>query len=449
MPNLITTNICATPATTYYNNPVWTSTVGASPICPPASYYTTVTYPSQSYTDIQTLCDGPCNSYSTACKAYVATESYNPGISAFDVKCFLLTTQAPAPTPCHNNEAPASVLAKYRDDVNSCFSKSVTNALSFCSRLLGRRDLAATYDYTTTTTPVITTTVTAYATKGVCFVGGGGRQIVGEDDLPAEQTPEAVAPTNPPQLPAPTLAPRLDQMLNEPRANPAPAPACLDAAAYPSWNVQSACSCLNTIRALTKRDVFTAAPTTKTVTKTVTTRVQKSTIPTFQPKVSVPGKQGGQFNLITRVVKDSSNQDRRIVMFGKPNDPSKGNVGMHVGLDQKMYVVTQGRNNLKPYGQLSFVTLEGGITVVGQLPDGKTGSDRGGAEFNSCVSPAAGPIFCKLKSGETAVFSQVEIPGLKNKFAVAVGKKALEGAKPISLIVTEWGNVTVGCGGKD
>lgn len=470
MPTLTTSiNTCATPAATYYAIPTWTARPS---LCAPSSYLKTVQITAWQPTGIQTACDAACNSHSPSCKAYVATEVYVSSASTYDINCFLYTALPPSPTAaatCTGSAAPVSVLAKYRDDVRSCFAASATAAANYCNLVLGLPAASTVTQFSATTTPVATATVTSFATKSVCVVGGAGRVAAAEegDVSDAIPTSEPILPRLPPD--------NTNSNQNHPRNTPGFEPACLAATSlYPSWDVGAACSCLATTSSQSvttvKNRISTAPATTTTVIATVTTRVLKSAIPTFQPKVNVPGKKGGgTFSLISRVVKDASQADRRILMFSKgkgkttedgggedggggggANDGHDNQVDMHIGLeDQGMYLVTQDKNKLKSYGQISFVTLDGGVKVIGQIPSSGGKSGGGDVAFASCFAPVAGPMECKLKSGEKAVFTQVEIPGLKKRFAIGVtsGKPGKDD-KVVSLIVTEWGTVIAGCGGK-
>ncbi|KXJ93620.1 hypothetical protein Micbo1qcDRAFT_220242 [Microdochium bolleyi] len=443
------TDLCsASAAATYYANPAWTAN-SPDPYCRPQTYMTGYTYGSMGYGAVSTHCNGVCDNYGP-CKAYVATESYDPVHSNFQVACYLFKTQPPAPTSC-TYESNDGVYAAYRDDARSCFSQSTDDAARFCNYYLSRSDPATVYVTTTTTTPTSTMTTTSYVTQSVCALKGGNRRAVGEYD-PIPLVTEAPAVVTDAVIPVPTAPPRFDGINLGRRAVSAPAPQCLDTVNFPLWNVASACSCVKPLTAITKSGAFTKTGlvTTKIITKTTTTSVLKSSVPTFKPQVNVPGNKAMKsFNLISRVVKDSSNADKRVLMYTKPKSKESDNVAMHISPDKKMYIVTVGKNNLKSYGQLSFVTLSGGITVLGELGDG--GGTGTNAELADCVAPKTGSITCKLKSGEAAVFSEVAIPGQKDKFAVAVGKKAAKGASVVTLSATSWGTVIVGCGtgGKD
>lgn len=349
--------------------------------------------------------------------------------------------------------SPDVIYAAYRDDVRSCFSQSTTAAVRYCSFLLSKAPPSTKFVYTSTKTPTKTKTTTKVITTSVCSLkrGPGARGVA--DNFP-EPTPDS-------EYPAAEAEVRRQPVPfgNVPRATPvaAPAPKCLQPKVYPGWNSVSACSCLASVTALTSKTVSTAAPVTRTVTKTSTKSVQKTSVPTFRPKASFAGPAssgGGVFTLMSRVVSDAKRKSQRILLYARPNGPKPDPASLHISTPKsspsspnKLFSVTT-NNNLKAYGQLPFATSASkGVNVLGELPAGAPAKQQ----FKSCTAPKAanGPVTCKLSNGDAAVFYEVAIPGQKGKFAVGIAaKKAPKGAKVLTLQASAFGTVIVGCSKK-
>lgn len=164
---------------------------------------------------------------------------------------------------------------------------------------------------------------------------------------------------------------------------------------FPAWDFNNACSCLASIGTATDRSSIitrTASASTTIHTRTVTSRVRKSAVPTFQLQVVVPGKPaagGGRFAPGSRVVKDVSLKDARVLQYRKANAaPPGSNVSAHVSSpDRKLFVLSQERQNLKAYG---IVTLQAGIKVLGERGSG-TGEGDPAAQLYGCTVDVCRP----------------------------------------------------------
>ncbi|KXJ85461.1 hypothetical protein Micbo1qcDRAFT_209942 [Microdochium bolleyi] len=405
MPTLISSTAYSIEPTSWYSNAA-NAPVGASVNC--------------------TLCQERCDYLGSTCKGFVATATSGMYIS-YSVDCFLSNTTLPPPRACTTSKEviPMQLYAGYRDDTKSCFSESLKDALRFCCYALGKPDLLTSFKYTATVLPVVTVTAISTTTQSACNDTGKRRIAVGLDAELPEVTPEPAAPTNPAQFLQPTVAPRRSQSppaaaapaegpLIKPRAVSASPPACLKLVNYPDWNYKPACECLSYPSATTLPTISRAPTRTVTHQRTSTTSVQRPAIPTF-----------------------------------KPNRPQDDGIAMHLSADRSLFAVTKDKEALKSYGKVSFVTTAGGITVIGELPDSTNGSGSANELYRCQVGSggAAAEISCRLQGGQPAVFSEVLVPGTQDKYLIAVGEKAIKGARMVSLLATDAGKVILGCAG--
>ncbi|KAH7024993.1 uncharacterized protein B0I36DRAFT_332366 [Microdochium trichocladiopsis] len=464
---------CAAHPYTFYDIAAY-STAGGTP-CPPPNPYSTAT------SAVTYLGGGIDNSYacryqcSSSCKAYVAYYTsylYGPSQTVNSVNCFFYTSQLPAPTSCSAAAPYISLYASYYDDIRVCFRSSTAAASRYCSYLLNKPDPSTVVIYTTTSTgPPQTSTSTSVVTSTVCApqkraLGGRVAQETGFPiltDVGYDKAAAAAAAPSPKPTPSPGKLPR--RALGAPPACPppqleqrapqAPPPACFDPVAYSDWTSVEACSCLLTddITATTVSSASVTPGATTIVSATVTTTVQSSAVPTFEALVNVPARQQGVpprvFPLISRRVTDADGNERRVLLFrrGPKKEPKDDRgVSMYVSPEGQLFTVSRELNYLRPFGQITLVTLQGGLVVLGQLPKGTAADSQN--VLQDCVVPETGSVRCKLSDGLPAVFSVVRLPGddRKHARAIAVGREAVAGARVVSLNVGARGTVIIGCG---
>ncbi|KAH7024992.1 uncharacterized protein B0I36DRAFT_332365 [Microdochium trichocladiopsis] len=453
----------------------------ATSLCAPVNSISYAAYPAYAPVGATACGEGCCG----PCKAYIAqlsTTELNPGTTGTVVLCNFYDSQLPATATTCSDAFPYDYFyAYYRDDAQGCFASSTAAASRFCSYVLDRATSTVVVYTGTSTGPAQTSTFTSVVTSGVCEPQSriqGAAQVAQQTGFPilAENKDSAGAADADVEAAAPfpkTTAPPVP--LEQRAVPPAPAPACLDTVAFPRWNYLEACNCLLTdATATTQRTLATTpGPVVTTVRSTVTTTVQKSVVATFRAEVGVPRNQQQQqqqpkrrsFPLVSRKATDAAGNERRIFMYRKghqhghqgnqhqsqdheSDDKHGKGVSMHVNSQGKLFTVSRQLNYLRPFGQVTLVKLQGGLTVLGQLAkDTPAGSDD--ALYDCVVPQTGGSVQCRLVDGTLAVFSEVQIPGGTHKHAraIAVGRRAVKGARVVSLNVGATGTVLVGCGG--